>query len=139
MVIIYVISIKSIISSRLLGGKDAKYFFDNELSKIMVKNILFDFSYVDLMSREFAFEYLMCKYKIKERKVVREVNLSKSICKVIKLVQKEIDKNSKSDNKAKMENKSKSKKKEPTIVTNPVVFIGLYSNKNKNYESNFVN
>lgn len=115
MAIIYVISIKNIISTELSQGKEAKHFFEDELPNIVVKHILVDFSDVNVITGEFAYQYLDRKHKIKDKKMIREVNKSESICKVFIRVQKEIDKNSKEHN------ENKNRKKELSIITNPAV------------------
>lgn len=90
MPIIHVISIKDVISSRLEVRKEANYFFENGLSKVIVDNLHIDFSQVDSISHSFAYQYLVCKYNCDKK--IREINVPRNISNVIKSVQKRIDK-----------------------------------------------
>ena len=84
MTIIYVISIKNaVLASLLLGSECAKRFFADEISKIIVDHIVIDFSDVKVMNRSLAIQYLFCKQNMKEMKLIREINLSKNICRII--------------------------------------------------------
>lgn len=108
MTIIYAISIKNIIPSlELLDFEDAKRFFADQISKIIVDHIVIDFSGVKVMNRSFAVQYLICKQYMKEKKVIKEINVAKDICKVIQMAEKEIHKSGQ---------KTKDKKKDPIMV-----------------------
>lgn len=90
MTIMYVISIKNVISPRLLYNKEALYFFQRELSKIVVDNVVIDFSDVKSMSSSFARQYVTCKIQIK-RKKIREINVPDNINTIIELARQDID------------------------------------------------
>jgi DNA uptake protein ComE-like DNA-binding protein len=97
MTAIYVISIKSVISSELLGSDTAKLFITDELSKIVVDHILVDFSQVKTMDHTFALQYLTSKQDINRNKVIKAVNMSENIYTVFQAAQEEIE-NSKRKN-----------------------------------------
>ncbi|CAN5621051.1 hypothetical protein BH23THE1_BH23THE1_17570 [soil metagenome] len=92
MTAIYVISIKSVISSELLGSDTAKLFFTDELSKIVVDHILVDFSQVKTVDHTFALQYLASKQDINRNKVIKAVNMAENIYGVFQAAQKEIEK-----------------------------------------------
>jgi len=84
MTILYVISIKDVISPSLVSSNKALDFFENHLSNIVVDNVVVDFSGVKSISRSFAYQYLTCKYQYK-RKKLREINVPSSINSILKL------------------------------------------------------
>lgn len=90
MTIMYVIPIKNAISARLLYSKEVLCFFQRELSKIAVDNIVIDFSDVKSMSHSFAHQYVTCKYQSK-RKKIREINVPDNINILLELTRQEID------------------------------------------------
>lgn len=94
MTIIWVVSIKNIISSssESLDGDGVKHFFSDEISKIIVDHVLIDFSEVKSLNDSFASQYLSSKDEFKGKKVIREINISENICKVFQTAQKEIEK-----------------------------------------------
>lgn len=95
---IYVISIKNVISSELLGSDTAKLFFTDELSKIAVDHILVDFSQVKTMDHTFAFQYLTSKQGFNRNKVIKSVNMSENIYRVFQAAQKEIENSKRKNN-----------------------------------------
>jgi hypothetical protein len=97
MTAIYVISIKSVISSELLSSDTAKLFITDELSKIVVDHILVDFSQVKTMNHTFALQYLTSKQDINRKKLIKEVNIPENIYRVFQDAQIEIE-NSKRKN-----------------------------------------
>jgi anti-anti-sigma regulatory factor len=111
MTAIYVISIKNVISSELLGSDTAKLFFTDELSKIIVDHILVDFSQVKTMDHIFALQYLTSKQDIDRNKVIKAVNIPENIFRVFQAAQKEIEKSNR-------KNKNKNKNKDFIKTTN---------------------
>lgn len=96
MTIVYVISIRHIISSpELFNANGARSFFANEISKIIIDHIVIDFSTIESMSHSFALQYLASKNEFKEKKFIKEINLSENVCKIILKAQKDIDKSDK--------------------------------------------
>ena len=113
MSIVCAISIKNILSSsELLDFEDAKRFFTDEISQIIVDYIVIDFSGVKVMNSSFAIQYLICKQNMKGKKVIKEIHLAKNICKAIQLAEKEIHKSGQ---------KTKDKKKDPMMVRTALV------------------
>lgn len=90
MTIMYVIPIKNAISPSLSYSKEVLYFFQKELSKIIVDNVVIDFSDVKSMSHSFAHQYITCKNQSK-RKRIREINVPDNITILLELVRQEID------------------------------------------------
>ena len=89
MAILYVISIKNVISARLVSSNKVLDFFENELTNMVVDNVVVDFSQVESISHSFAYQYLECRNKSKKK--VREINVHENICREIKSAQQEID------------------------------------------------
>lgn len=77
-------------TSELSGSKSAKLFFTNIISEIVVDHIVIDFSYVKQMNFLFALQYLKSKQHLTLKKI-KEIGMSKSVCQIIQVAQKEID------------------------------------------------
>jgi anti-anti-sigma regulatory factor len=90
MTIMYVIPIKYAISPSLSYSKEVLYFFEKELSKIIVDHVVIDFSEVESMSYSFAHQYITCK-KQNTRNKIREINVPDNISILLELVRQEID------------------------------------------------
>jgi hypothetical protein len=90
MTIMYVISIKNVISQRLLSNKEALHFFQRELSIVVVDNVVIDFSDIKSMSYSFAHQYVTCKNQSK-RKKIREINVPDYINIILELAKQDID------------------------------------------------
>lgn len=86
---IYVVSIKDIVSSHLTIDNKAQFFFENDLSKIIIDRIVVDFSQVKSISNSFAYQYLVSK-KASKMKVI-EINVPHFVCQVMNLMQSEIE------------------------------------------------
>jgi hypothetical protein len=84
MAILYVISIKNVISARLVSSNKVLDFFENELTNIVVDNVVVDFSGVESISRSFAYQYLTCKHQCKGKKI-REISVPSNIDTILKL------------------------------------------------------
>ncbi len=94
MAIIYVISVKNVLSTpELSGSKSAKQFFTNIISEIVVDHIVIDFSDVKQMNFPFALQYLETKQHLTLKKI-KEIGMSKSVCQMFQMAQKEIDQSS---------------------------------------------
>jgi hypothetical protein len=59
-------------------------FFKNELTNIVVDNVIMDFSGVKSISRSFAYKYLTCKHQCKGKKI-REISVPNNINEILKL------------------------------------------------------
>src|SRR5687768_1961382 len=91
MTIIYVISIKNVLStSEFLDSKSAKQFFANVLHEIVINHIVIDFSGVKQMNHSFALQFLKSKQDMSTKKVIKEICISKNICKMLQVAQKEL-------------------------------------------------
>jgi hypothetical protein len=71
MAILYVISIKNVISARLVSSNKVLDFFENELTNIVI-------------SRSFAYQYLTCKHQCKGKKI-REISVPSNIDTILRL------------------------------------------------------
>lgn len=95
MAIIYVISVKNVLStSELSSSKSAKQFLTNIISEIVVDHIVIDFSDVKQMNFPFALQYLETKQHLTLKKKIKEIGMSKSVCQMFQMAQKEIDQSS---------------------------------------------
>lgn len=117
MVIIYVICIKDIVSSsELLDSENARYFFDDEISSLIVNYILIDFTGVELMNQSFALQYLTSKQYMNEKKTIREINLPENIYKTLQRAQKKMNKS---------KTRTEDKKKKLGTTANPLSISNL--------------
>ncbi|HET6589326.1 MAG TPA: hypothetical protein VFG45_04090 [Candidatus Nitrosocosmicus sp.] len=92
MAIIYVISVKNaLLTPDLSNSESAKQFFTHIISEIIVDNIVIDFSGVRQMNHSFALQYLKSKQSVSLKKVIKEICVPKSVCQMIKVAQKKID------------------------------------------------
>jgi hypothetical protein len=115
MTIVYVISIKNFISSpELFDATDVRSFFADEISKIIIEHIVIDFSKIESISHSFALQYLAIKNEFKGKKIIKEINLSENVCKIILKAQKDIDNSNKKD-------KNRTKILSNVKITDPVV------------------
>ena len=96
MAIIYVISIKNVLSTpELSSSKSAKQFLTNIISEIVVvDHLVIDFSDVKQMNFPFALQYLETKQHLTLKKKIKEIGMSKSVCQMFQMAQKEIDQSS---------------------------------------------
>ena len=93
MTTIYVISIKNVLSTpELLDSESAKQFFTNVISNTLVNHIVIDFSGVKRMNHTFALQYLKSKQDMSIKKVIKEICMSKNICRAMEIAQKELRK-----------------------------------------------
>jgi anti-anti-sigma regulatory factor len=91
MTTIYVISIKNVLSiPELLGSESAKQFFTNVISNTLVNHIVIDFSGVKRMNLTFALQYLKSKQDMSIKNVIKEICMSKNICRAMEIAQKEL-------------------------------------------------
>ena len=79
------IKIKDQINSSLESNLAAADFFD-DLNQLSESKIVIDFENIVFMSRSFTQEYL--SQKIKTQKDIKEVNISKDILPIFKMVEK---------------------------------------------------
>ncbi len=86
---IYVASIKDIISSHLIIDNKAQFFFENDLSNVVIDRIVVDFSQVKSISNSFAHQYLVSK-RASKMKVI-EINVPPNVCRIMSLIQREIE------------------------------------------------
>ena len=95
MTIIYVISIKNVLAtSELSDSKSVKQFFTNVISEVLVDHIVIDFSGVKQMNHSFALRYLKNKQDTSIKKVIKEICISKNICRAMEMAQKELGRSS---------------------------------------------
>ena len=87
---IHVVSIRDFISADLDIKKSAMTFVEKEVEYVPSDDIIIDFSKVNSITPEFAYQYLMSKRKIK--KEIHEVNLPSHVESIISKAQKSIKK-----------------------------------------------
>ena len=90
MIAIHVIFIRDFISEDLKIKKSASIFVEKLIEDIPSCDIIIDFSNVNSITPEFAYQYLMSKRKIK--KEIHEVNLPSHVESIITKAQKSIKK-----------------------------------------------
>ena len=90
MIAIHVIFIRDFISADLEIKKSAATFVEKEIKDIPSDDIIIDFSNVNSITPEFAYQYLISKRKIK--KEIHEVNLPSHVESIISKAQKSIKK-----------------------------------------------
>ena len=90
MIAIHVIFIRDFISEDLKIKKSAAIFVEKFIEDIPSDDIIIDFSKVNSITPEFAYQYLMSKRKIK--KEIHEVNLPSHVESIISKAQKSIKK-----------------------------------------------
>jgi hypothetical protein len=88
MIAIHVIFIRDFISADLEIKKSAATFVEKEIKDIPSDDIIIDFSNVNSITPEFAYQYLISKRKIK--KEIHEVNLPSHVESIISKAQKSI-------------------------------------------------
>ncbi|CAN5797229.1 hypothetical protein BH23THE1_BH23THE1_36160 [soil metagenome] len=111
MTILYVISIKDVISSRLVSSNKVLDFFKNELTNIVVDNVVVDFAGVESISRSFAYQYLTSKLQSKGKKI-REISVPNNINAILKSELQTIE----VSNQVIVKNKERSRKTNSLIV-----------------------
>jgi len=90
MIAIHVIFIRDFISEDLKIKKSAATFVEKLIEDIPSNDIIIDFSNVNSITPEFAYQYLISKRKIK--KEIHEVNLPSHVESIISKAQKSIKK-----------------------------------------------
>jgi len=91
MTIIYVISVKNVLStSEFLDTESVQHFFSSLIPHIVVDHIVIDFSGVNQINHSFALGYLKSKQDISIKKVIKEIGMSKTISRAIEIAQKEL-------------------------------------------------
>jgi hypothetical protein len=90
MIAIHVIFIRDFISADLEIKKSAATFVEKEIEGTPSDDIIIDFSNVNSITPEFAYQYLISKRKVK--KEIHEVNLPSHVESIINKAQKSIKK-----------------------------------------------
>ena len=78
-------------TSELLDSESAKQFLTDVISKILVSHIVIDFSGVKRMNLTFALQYLKSKQDMSKKKVIKEICMSKNICRTMEIAKKELE------------------------------------------------